>query len=383
MLVRSAAAALAFLGAVTAGRSTFHPQVTPEQEFVALIKSYATLGLPADWSALDRLRGVTWAPLPPTSLTNCAPDGGCFARQGLTRIAGRPIALVASGARTMVMHLYFRNSGAPFGEEAMLTALHAASITTALVRCPLRGSAGGTNWYRLGGTGVAPSVLAIQAASARRANEGYVVSSGADLPALQPNQLALYSEQCDAAALQAAVSTALPHGLIAQAIVALLVPSSRASYDWKTLATVSSGIAWDPAGPTRVDLSSRGDRNPMSMSGSVAYGGRQFSLLASGTAAQVTAIYLDENGLHPRGEHMLGVVYQKGVSVQLRRCGPVYTESTNNWYALTSAGTRPAMIRQSIRYDGTRVQDAYELRLDGTLPVRDPRDREPGVNGCR
>ena len=30
-----------------------------------------------------------------------------------------------------------------------------------------------------------------------------------------------------------------------------------------------------------------------------------------------------------------------------------------------------------------RLQDSYELRLDGTLPARDARDRNPGVNGCR
>jgi len=80
---------------------------------------------------------------------------------------------------------------------------------------------------------------------------------------------------------------------------------------------------------------------------------------------------------------MLGVVYEKGITVRLVRCGPVYTESTNNWYSLVGAGTRPAMIQQSIRYDGNQVQDSYALRLDGTLPARDPRDRDPGVNGCR
>ena len=117
--------------------------------------------------------------------------------------------------------------------------------------------------------------------------------------------------------------------------------------------------------------------------GTLKLGGREFFVLVSGSASQVQTIYLDEMGLHPRGEHMLGVMYQKGVAVQLSRCGPVYTESTNNWYALTSAKTRPAMIRQSIRHDGNQVQDTYELRLDGSLPARDSRDRNPGVNGCR
>jgi hypothetical protein len=41
------------------------------------------------------------------------------------------------------------------------------------------------------------------------------------------------------------------------------------------------------------------------------------------------------------------------------------------------------MLRQSLRLDGNQIQDAYELRLDGSLAKRDPRDRDPGVNGCR
>lgn len=41
------------------------------------------------------------------------------------------------------------------------------------------------------------------------------------------------------------------------------------------------------------------------------------------------------------------------------------------------------MLRQSIRMDGKQVQDAYELRFDATLPVRDARAREPGASNCR
>ncbi len=87
--------------------------------------------------------------------------------------------------------------------------------------------------------------------------------------------------------------------------------------------------------------------------------------------------------MHTRGENLLLRVYQQGFAVRLARCGPVYTKSTNNWYEVTSAKSRPAMLKQSIRYDGNQVQDTYELRLDNTLPKRDPRDRNPGVGGCR
>ena len=41
------------------------------------------------------------------------------------------------------------------------------------------------------------------------------------------------------------------------------------------------------------------------------------------------------------------------------------------------------MVKQSIRYEGNQVQDSYELRLDGNLPARVARDRDPGVNACR
>ena len=93
-------------------------------------------------------------------------------------------------------------------------------------------------------------------------------------------------------------------------------------------------------------------------------------------------IEFSENGLHPKGEDLLRVLRADGFDVKLQRCGPVYTESINNWYSVTNSKTRPAMLRQSLRLDGKQVQDTYELRLDDTLPKRDPRDRDPGVNGC-
>jgi hypothetical protein len=382
MQTRRAASVLAVIAALTL--PAFRPFVTPEAEFVAIVRAWATMGLPGDWQSLEKLPGIRWAQLPPSSLQNCAPDGGCFARQGMAQIGGRNLAVIATGARSMVFNVYFRNAGTPFGEQPILDALKAASLTATLARCPVRGGAGSTNWYRLGGAKVSPSFLSVQPASAQRNNEGFVLTAGDALPRLQPNQLALYSEQCADGVAQQPIATTMPHEQLAQLFVAMLVPVNGAGlYDWKSLAALPAGITWNAGGPKHSDLSYRNDRNAYNISGSVALAGRTFNALASGTQTQVRVIYLDESQLHPRGEHMLGVVYQKGIAVQLTRCGPVYTESTNNWYALTSAGTRPAMIRQSLRYDGSQVQDSYELRLDGTLPTRDPRDRDPGVNGCR
>jgi hypothetical protein len=358
-------------------------RLTPESEIAAMVKAYLAMSHPVGWEGLDQLPGIRWAALPPTALRNCLPDGGCFTRQGTATMGGRPMTVMATGARTMVQNIFLRNTGAPVGEATIVAALKQAGLGAELARCPVRGGTGSTNWYRLSGSSLSPGFLSIQAGRTGRPNEGFVLSYGEDLPALQPNQLALYSEQCGEGAVQAPVSTLKPHEHLAQTVVTLLAPSSGAAlYDWKALSGTSTGVTWDSAGPRRVDYSTLGDPNPVSLGGWVTYAGRKFSVRASGTATQVKTVFLEENGLHPKGEHMLGVVYEKGIAVQLVRCGPVYTESTNNWYSLNSRGTRPAMILQSIRYEGNNVQDSYQLRLDGTLPTRDPRDRNPGSNGC-
>lgn len=360
----------------------FRARSSPETEFVAIVKAFLTLGAPPSWEVIEQLPAIKWAPLPATSLKNCLPDGGCYARQGAATIGGRSVTVVATGARTMVMNIYLRNSGAPFGEAALVAALTEASLAPTLARCPAKAGAGSINWYKLAGSKLSPGYLSVQGPATGRPTEGFVLGHGAELPRLQPNQLALYSEQCSVGAERKVVSTVKPHEMLAQTVVSLLGSAANPPFDWKTLPSLAAAISWDPAGPKRIDLSFKNDPNPLSVNGVVILGGRTFSMMASGTATQVKVIYFDEQGLHPRGEHMLGVVYAKGIAVQLVRCGPIYTESTNNWYHLTSAKTRPATVLQSIRYDGNQVQDSYVLRLDGTLPVRDPRDRNPGGSGC-
>jgi hypothetical protein len=361
-----------------------HSAGKPEDELAAAIKAFYSPSFTADWSALEALPGIQWAPLPPTALQNCLPDGGCFSRVGKASIGGRNLMAVASGARTIVGHLYLRNATAPFGEAAVLAALSGAGLTAELARCPLAGTPGGTNWYRLKGAGSNPGVLSVQTSCNGRPCEGFVLSPGEELPALQPAQLKLYSEQCQAPpAERQAVSAALPHEALAQAIAAMIPPATGpALADWKALPALPTGIEWLDA-PKPWDLSFKNDPNPVAQSATLALAGRKFSVLASGSPGQPKTVYLEEQGMHPKGEHLLGVLYAKGLQVQLARCGPVYTESTNNWYTVKSAATHPVMLRQSIRYDGNQVQDTYELRLDNTLPKRDPRDRDPGVAGCQ
>ncbi|MBX3146659.1 MAG: hypothetical protein KF785_07770 [Gemmatimonadales bacterium] len=354
----------------------------PAAQLASLFKQYLGLGLPADWRGIEGLSGVSWAPLPPTSLQNCLPNGDCYARQGTVTIDGARLAVVASGARTMVMTLFVRAASGGVGDSAMVLGLREAGIAAALARCPVREGVGGTRWYRLTG-GAEAGFLSIQPPGPGRPGAGYILTFGDELPSLQPNQLAAYTEQCGPGETRAPVSTVLPHQRLAVMLVQFLVPASGAPlYDWKTLRELPTEISWNAETPVAANLSALGDPNPMMLSGNVAYAGRKFSVRASGTATQVKLVAFDEQGLHPKGEHLLGVVYEQGIAVRLVRCGPIYTEATNNWYSLISARTRPAHVRQSIRYEGNLVQDSYELRLDGSLPPRDPRDRNPGTNGC-
>ena len=361
--------------------SAFQTPPKPEEQFVGIITTYLAMGLPTDWDSLEKLPIIRWAPQV-ASLENCLPDGGCYTLQGAAVIGGSRMTVIATGARTMALTIYFRNTTKPLGEASVVAALKAAGLTADLARCPLKTGVSGTNWYRLKGANLAPAYLSIQPPTQARPTEGFVLSQGENLPPLQPNQVALYSEQCGVGIERKPVSTLKPHELIAQTVVALLLPATGPTHhDWDALAALPTTIEW-LAGPTRMDLTFKSDPNPMARTGSVSFAGRSLGVLASGTDTQVKTIYLDEPGQHPRGEHMLGVVYEKGNTVKLVRCGPVYSSSTHMWYSLTSPKTRTAMIRQSISYDGNQVSDSYELRLDGTLPTRDPRDRNPGVNGC-
>ena len=363
-----------------------HAAGTPQDDFAGTVKTFLGKTFVTDWQGVEQLPQIKWAPLPPRSLDNCLPDGGCFTRAGAAMFGDRKLVVVATGARTIVSNLYLRNATTALGESAVLTALKQAAIVAELARCPLKEGTGGTNWYRLTAAGANPAVLSIQTSCNGKPCEGFVLSPGKDLPALQPNQLRLYSEQCTAAeGDRKPVSTALPHEQLAQTIAGLIPPVTGAALsDWKAIMALPAGIEWAPGpAPKKTDLTFKSDPNPFAHSGSFALSGRQFSVLASGTPAQVKTLYLDAGGMHPRGEHLLGVMYSLGYAVKLVRCGPVYTTSTNNWYSLTSAKAHPVMLRQSLRYEGNQVQDSYELRLDASLPARDPRDRDPGQGGCR
>src|SRR5687768_3954939 len=292
--------------------TAFQTPAKPEEEFAGLVTAFLSKEFVTDWEGVEKLPGVKWAVLPPVELRTCLPDGGCYTRQGALSIGGRSLMVVATGARTIVSHLFVLNPNTPLGEVAVLGALKNAGLVTEPARCPLKTGAGGTNWHRITGEKVESSHLSVQTSCNGRACEGFVLSRSDRLPPLQPAQLALYSEKCSAGAERTPVSTTRPHLALAEAIRALIPSASGpAGYDWKALAGLAAGIVWNGDGPKPMNLSFKNDPNPVSQTGSVTLAGREFSVLASGTPAQAKVIYLDESGLHPKGEHVLGALYEK------------------------------------------------------------------------
>jgi hypothetical protein len=235
---------------VTTLLSQAGPTQPPEAQVIELVTTFLARDFVLDWDGLKRLPGVTWAPQV-TSLDNCLPDGGCFTLQGRATIAGRNLTVVATGARTIVSYVYLRNGSAPFGEARLLRALEQAELAPELARCPLPGKAG-TNWYRLRNAVLNPGILSIQTSCRGRPCEGLVLSLGEELPALQPAQLSLYSEQCTTGAERIAVSNLKPHERLAEVVVAVLASASGpALHDWSTLAGLATDIVWNEGPPIR------------------------------------------------------------------------------------------------------------------------------------
>jgi hypothetical protein len=378
-LLRAAAAILMFCYQGSSAQAA-----GPETQLIEAVKVALGKNFNTDWSGLDALPGIKWAPLPPQSLQNCLPDGGCYARQGAAKFGDHNLNVIASGARTFVTNIYFRSTARAMGETNVLDALKQAGFAPELARCPVQGTIGGTNWYRLQSASANPGVLSVQSSCNGKPCEGFQLTLGGDLPQLQPRQVSMYSERCSGAPeARRAVSTSSPQELIAQSLSAFIPSASGGAADWSAITKILPEAKWNGTAPQRMNLAFKLDPNPYSITGSLALAQRQFSLIASGTQARPQTIYFDENGLHPRGEDVLRQVRGQGFDVRLARCGPVYTESTNNWYSVTGAATKPVMLLQSIRIDGKQLQDGYAIRLDNTLPKRDPRDRDPGVSGCK
>lgn len=363
-------------------------QQRPEDE-LAQVVSGITNNM-ADWRSIEGVRQIRWAPLPPTMLQNCLADGGCFTRSGAATIGGRPVTILATGARTMTGNVYIKNTGTHYGETPMVDALRRAGLAPELARCPIRAGDATHNskWWRLKRGGQTVAHVSLTYACGAQRCEGIGVHGGPELPSLDPAELSRYSENCGAARPGAPVSTSLPHQAIAQTI-GLAIPRADEAvpFPWAVIRQRLPGVSWAAnLAPRDPALAYDNDPNTRSLSGlgEVRMATRVMYLQVTGDARSARLLRMEEGGMHPRGEgpQLLNALRANGFTVTLARCGKVYTESKHTYYRLVSPRTRPAFFKTEERFEGQREQTAYRVYLDGVLPPLLPGETNPGGT-CR
>lgn len=176
--------------------------VTPGAAFAnALVGLLRPAALPAnsyyDWRHLETAPAITWAALPPQMLEKPMSNGEYFRRAGMASLAGQPMKVLAGGARSMVMNLYFRNDGNPIGEAALLAALRDAGKSVVPIRCPKVRTARAPTWYRLSASGKQPAILWVASAlGPQQPWEGFSLQLDGTLPAMTAQEAAVYTDRC-------------------------------------------------------------------------------------------------------------------------------------------------------------------------------------------
>ena len=158
-LRKACVAVIMALGCAAAHAQSAEDQLA--QVIAALMQPAGTEGSYADWNSLDAVKQIRWQSGPPTMLDDALPDGSYFTLKGLANLGGRPFGVVATGARTMVVNVYFRNVGkSPVGEPAVVGALQRQGFSLDLARCPIKGAAGaGNKWWRVQGPNKRPALF--------------------------------------------------------------------------------------------------------------------------------------------------------------------------------------------------------------------------------
>ena len=365
----------AFVAALTC--PALHAESPPDQ----LAEVVATLMMPAgsegsygDWDGLDAAKQIRWQPLPPTMLDNGLPDGNYFTRKGLANLAGTPFGVVATGARTMVVNVYFRNvSASPVGETATLEALRRRGFSLDLARCPVTGAAGaGNKWWHIELAGKRPAWFNAQVDCNGRKCEGYALLLGETLPTLTPQLQRIYTDRCGSEPTGAtAVPAARWDEQLANLFTALMPPGQASSIPWQAIDKVRD-VQWAPMPPAEMQNPPWSDtQHHFYRGGQKDLGGRVMYLTATGTREDVRSIHIEDQATQAERGDVLTVLQRHGYRVELARCGKIYQLSSGRWYRISGNGRHPSVLKREIRCDTVacpRGQESYTLSLDGALP---------------
>jgi hypothetical protein len=339
----------------------------------------------AAWEDLEKDRAIRWG-AGPIMLDRASPDGSFFARPGAASLAGRPVMVAATGARSMVFSVYIRDPGRLPAPDALVGDFRQAGFTVAPARCPrVPGSAAPRRWYRL--TFQKKNPVFLYAGPLASGGAGYTLYF-ADLPAMTQAEAAVYTDDCAAGA--ASPGGAAPRPTTGQAgvvalIEALLRPAGApASLPWPTLAGLPS-IAWKSATPMAMTnpWSDPGeDKNPRLLEGDFKTATTRALAVATGDARGANRFYVQDGRNLPRGA-VFDQLTRDGYAITALRCGKVYTQMSQAWFRIAGPGKQPAILYRANHDLGGILTEDYAVRLDNVLPPALP-GQTPPVNGrCR
>jgi hypothetical protein len=363
---------------------------TPTSPAAAFAQSLEALVPPADeggdglsWDDLERAAAIRWAPL--RMRDQVFTDGTYFVRLGVADFGDGTVAAAATGARTIVMNVYFKSRRAPLGRVAILTALTGAGFRARLLRCPAAGAPpDGASWYRLTRPGEKAVMLGIDpGCEDTRQCEGVALGIMGVLPMMTPKEARITSEDC--AGARAAVT---PPGAptdeetVARTIAALLPPAAHpgSAIPWDALVRIPP-VAWKRLPPQRMDTSAWLDANPLILEGGIRLPTRRMTVFATGTAAGALAIYLrDDNFFAPTDA--VAALRRDGFAIDLARCGKPYVTMREDWFRIAGPATAPAVLYRSRTCESAMCSENYGVLRGDPLPEK-PGQRQPGVAGCQ
>lgn len=159
-----------------------------------LLQPASPYNSPPDWSQLDTVKAIRWGAGPVDS-DKPSPDGNYFARPGQATLAGRPVQVVATGARTMVMSYYFRNPAGPIPPDEIVAGFKAGGFAVAPARCAINpAQAAPRRWYRISHPKKRAAFFYVGPLAS--GGQGYTLFTGDELPAMTPAEAAVYTDRC-------------------------------------------------------------------------------------------------------------------------------------------------------------------------------------------
>jgi hypothetical protein len=330
--------------------------------------------MPPDWGQLDANRAIRWGQ-GPVMTEKPAPDGSFFARPGQASLAGRPMMVVATGARSMVLNYYFRNSGPPIPPDDIADGVRQAGFTVAPARCASSpAQPAPKRWYRL--THPQKRAAFLYVGPLASGGQGYTLFLD-QIPPMTQAESALYTDACSArpgAAPGGPTRIANGQAGVVAVIEALLRPAGApGAIPWAALSTLPA-ITWNKLPPAKMSNpfgDGGADNNPRLLEGRFKTPTTEMTAIATGDDRAATRFQLINGGNLPRGAVFDGLA-RDGYAITAVRCGKPYTEMSENWFRISGGGKQPAILYRAMYRDGGRTTETYGLRIDNLMPPMQP-----------